>query len=358
MTEADQVRDALRFLSPEDRDDWVRIGMAIKAGLGDSLGWAVWSEWSALSDRYRERDARAVWRSIKEGGGIRLGTLFALAREAGWRPGGDFVAPRRDPAEERRRREREAAEQRRRDQRAERAAREAVALLARASYEEHPYLESKGFVPKSSPFGPGQSRRGRGMVLDGALLIPMRHSKTGEVVGVQKIDPDGGKLFHPPGVRASGAILRMGNQRRPKLTWWVEGYATGLSVVAALEGMYRREDQVVVCFSSGNIPKVCRRGGIVLADHDWWRCTNRDCPYTWDYEAETCKRCGSRAVRPAGEKAALQTGLIWWMPPDAGTDCNDFARQAGLPVFRGVLRDLARRALEQQADRRKAFVRR
>ncbi len=37
----------------------MRIGMAIKAGLGEE-GFELWDAWSRGSDRYREADARSV----------------------------------------------------------------------------------------------------------------------------------------------------------------------------------------------------------------------------------------------------------------------------------------------------------
>ncbi|MBA2594043.1 MAG: PriCT-2 domain-containing protein [Pseudomonadota bacterium] len=68
----ERVRSALAFIPPDDRDMWVNMGMAIKDGFGDE-GFDLWDAWSRQSDRYNERDARDVWRSLKAGGGITLG---------------------------------------------------------------------------------------------------------------------------------------------------------------------------------------------------------------------------------------------------------------------------------------------
>ena len=70
-----RIRDALACLPADDRALWVRIGMAVKSALGDE-GFELWDAWSRTSDRYREQDARTVWRSIEPDGGITLGTLF------------------------------------------------------------------------------------------------------------------------------------------------------------------------------------------------------------------------------------------------------------------------------------------
>ena len=80
IDERSRIQAALRHIPAEDRDLWLRIGMAIKAGLGED-GFALWDEWSRSSERYRETDARRTWRSIRADGGIHLGTLFFEAAQ-------------------------------------------------------------------------------------------------------------------------------------------------------------------------------------------------------------------------------------------------------------------------------------
>ena len=65
----------MRHLPADDRELWLRIGMAIKAGLGED-GFELWDHWSRSSARYRGTDARDVWRSMRPDGGISLATLF------------------------------------------------------------------------------------------------------------------------------------------------------------------------------------------------------------------------------------------------------------------------------------------
>jgi putative DNA primase/helicase len=88
---------------------------------------------------------------------------------------------------------------------------------------------------------------------------------------VQRISADGTKLFLPGG-KAKGSVFFIG----PLLAqerWLVEGYATGLSVRAALRELHR-EAQVVVCFSAGNLAHVgrlvkeLRPKAFVFADND------------------------------------------------------------------------------------------
>ncbi|AGA90542.1 Primase C terminal 2 (PriCT-2) [Thioflavicoccus mobilis 8321] len=81
--DAETIRDALNHIPADSRDLWLRMGMAVRSELGDA-GHDVWDSWSRTSNRYNERDARDVWRSIKPNGGIGIGTLFAKAKEHGW----------------------------------------------------------------------------------------------------------------------------------------------------------------------------------------------------------------------------------------------------------------------------------
>ena len=43
----DTLRSALYSVSPEDRDTWVEIGMALKSELGDG-GFALWDEVTSI----------------------------------------------------------------------------------------------------------------------------------------------------------------------------------------------------------------------------------------------------------------------------------------------------------------------
>ena len=73
------------------------------------------------------------------------------------------------------------------------AMRNAKRMIERASYEPHPYLEAKGFGTA------------RGLVLDDQLLVSVYDPDIEEVVTVQRIFPDGRKLFLR-GPRFRGAI--------------------------------------------------------------------------------------------------------------------------------------------------------
>ena len=81
-----KVESALCYVhSDVGYDDWIKIGMAIHAELGNGA-FHIWDAWSAKSAKYPgEKELRGHWRSFKSGA-VTGATLYALANEAGWRP--------------------------------------------------------------------------------------------------------------------------------------------------------------------------------------------------------------------------------------------------------------------------------
>lgn len=182
----------------------------------------------------------------------------------------------------------------------ERAAQRAEQMLLQARSAEHNYLHIKGFGDLP------------GLVMeDGALMVPMRHWRSNRIVGAQLIRwLEAERRYEKkmlPGMRAKGAVLRLGSPQAPRI-WLVEGYATGLSVEAAVR-LLRLRDSVTVCFSAGNLVHVAKclaeegREVLVFAD---------------------CDASG------AGERAALATGARWCMSDAIGEDANDLHQRAGI----------------------------
>lgn len=179
-----------------------------------------------------------------------------------------------------------------------RAADKARDLLKRTKTELHPYLAAKGF-----PNEPG-------LVLKGKLLVPVwdctAYGK--RLLSVQTIDADGNKLFLKDS-RAKGGCFRLGPTSVEN--WLCEGYATGLSVRAALKHLHRMA-AVVVCFNAANLIEVAQHiPGRIVADND---------------------------EKGAGEAAALATGQPFVMPPVLGDDFNDYHRRRGVDAAAGLLR--------------------
>ncbi len=83
--DADDIESALLYISAEDRDTWLQVGMALHS-TGDNRAWSWWDQWSCTSDKYDAKDQYRTWRSFRNKGmsGVQLPTLFAMAMEAGW----------------------------------------------------------------------------------------------------------------------------------------------------------------------------------------------------------------------------------------------------------------------------------
>lgn len=77
------VEEALTLLTADEYEQWIAVGMACKAGLG-SAGYYVWDAWSARSEKYAGgEDTRKRFHGFQPAK-ISLGTVFGLARDAGW----------------------------------------------------------------------------------------------------------------------------------------------------------------------------------------------------------------------------------------------------------------------------------
>ena len=166
----------------------------------------------------------------------------------------------------------------------------AVNMLNSSGYATHPYLVRKGFADET----------GNVLMMEGkpVLLIPMRVGKS--LVGLQQIWPEGDKRFLY-GQRTAGATFSFDNKG---INVVCEGYATALSVRAAMKQMKQRY-HIHVCFSAGNMVKVAAglEPGLVIADND---------------------KSGT------GQQAASQIGWPTWMSDREGEDCNDYHRRVGL----------------------------
>ena len=86
--DADDIEAALLYISSDERDVWIKVGMALHS-TGDNRAWAWWDQWSSTSDKYDAKSQYRTWRSFRNKGmnGVTLPTLFAMAMESGWRNG-------------------------------------------------------------------------------------------------------------------------------------------------------------------------------------------------------------------------------------------------------------------------------
>ena len=182
-----------------------------------------------------------------------------------------------------------------------------VALVAdhnvrTAKLEKHSYLSKKGFPNEL------------GLVKGEDLIIPMRDFRTMKIMSLQRISSGGDKKFMTGG-QTKGAVHIIGKNSRNRGRILCEGYATGLSIRAALEYM-RQPYEVWVCFSASNMVYVADKIGgnrFVIADND---------------------------ASGTGQKAAESIGLPWVMPTLVGQDFNDLHQSEGLGACVKVLRGL------------------
>ena len=173
---------------------------------------------------------------------------------------------------------------------AQKAAAKAGWILHQTRQAFHPYLTAKGFPEEE----------GRVWVTDDGpvLVIPMRIN--GALVGCQLINHKGEKKFLS-GQVTKGATFIMDAKGVPI---FVEGYATALSVRAAMKAMKIRYT-IYVCFSASNMEFVAGRipGGIIVADND---------------------------SSHTGQRSAEKTGKPYWISSTTGNDFNDDHVKDGL----------------------------
>lgn len=245
----------------------------------------------------------------------------------------------RTPEDKRRFAERRAKDEAEERRKAARAAQIAFNLVAAARQSTHPYLARKGF-PDELPLtldaeqvrdiAGFADRNGEFFPADylvggkRAIVVPARIDR--KIASVQLIWEDGTKKFLAGGAMG-GASHRIATGAA---TWLCEGYATGLSLRAALRGLHRT-DAILVCFSAANIVKVAHSiegRCFVAADHDLPPKSNPD-------------QFGGIG---AGEFFARQAGVPYAMPSEPGTDINDLHVAAGVFAVQRLVSDLVRSA--------------
>lgn len=78
----DELRDALTTIPSDDRELWVKLGLALKS-LRNGKGLALWMEWSAKSKKFHKADAQRVWGTFRPTN-TNHKVVFAEAQRRGW----------------------------------------------------------------------------------------------------------------------------------------------------------------------------------------------------------------------------------------------------------------------------------
>ena len=120
-----------------------------------------------------------------------------------------------------------------------------------------------------------------------------------DLVGIQLIDKHGNKKFLKDQI-TSKAEFRIDSGAINASDWWVEGYASALSLRACLAALKLRY-RIHVTFSAGNLKRIAH-SGYVIADND---------------------------ASQTGINSAIATGLPYWMDETVGNDINDFHKKQG-----------------------------
>lgn len=320
------LRDALRYVPPNDRDTWLRIGMALKSELGDD-GFVLFDEWSQPDESYNERDVKIAWKSIKASGKVSIGTLFHEAKRHGWsreNSNGNGNAPSK--AERAQREQRRQHEQEAEDQRRQNAQREALDLWisSKPAPEDHAYLLRKGVKPHGVRIYSG-NRIIRDMGCNGALLVPVRDTAE-NLTSLEFINAQGEKRFLPGGSK-SGGYFSIGHYSGVIVV--AEGFATAASVHEATG------HATAVAFDNGNLKSVAvalrekfADARIIIAADD-------------DYQT-----AGNPGVTEAHKVAAAVDALVATPEfgverPDGATDFNDMMLNMGVDAVRVAIASAA-----------------
>ena len=242
QTEIERARAALACI-PADlpREQWARVGMAVKAA---GLTFEDFDAWSQQGASYRTADARDTWRSIKADGGVTAATLHYIAREHGY---SDSMKPRQGL--------KSAAGALPKREHTQAPAMSPAAVWGRCEPAtwEHAYIARKGAagVPLAAlrVVPEGDALRISGQSVVGWLVVPARGAD-GELQSLQFVPPGAGKKLNLPGASMAGARHIVGEPQEGRPLYLVEGIGQAW---ACWQATGRR---AVVCFGWGNVGRV------------------------------------------------------------------------------------------------------
>jgi putative DNA primase/helicase len=314
-----RVEEALRFIPPDlTRELWWKIAAALKSEFGDA-GFELFDTWSQGGTNYTKAGVRETWKSTREGGEIRIATLFFIAKEHGYDPKSGPKPAKPDPEAAKARRQRIQEDEAR-----AKAAHDAAAKIANAIYAdasrmgESGYLKRKGIkLPEGVRFVRNLSAASVGYSKDfsiTALVVPL-YNAAGSIRTVQFISdrpsPKNKSLL--PGGQKSGCFFIMGVLDAAATILICEGMATGASLHEAT-GF-----PVVVAFDCGNLQAVA---ATIRAQHATAAIivAGDALPAeTWEKAQVVARQVGGTALCPPGAK-----------------DFNDMHQEQGLDAVRAV----------------------
>ena len=230
--------------------------------------------------------------------------------------------------------------------RAERDAKEAAAAAARQAEAEMAALGGLDLWRRASPTGGSPYLQKRGLVGescrylgDGTLVVPLLRydlPRDRALQGVQRILPNGRKLF-TKGFAKVGCAVRLGQVTADdRLALVCEGYATGLTLRLAVD----QATPVFVALDAGNLAHVVPLlrdlypGLLVLicADDDW---------RTTDPQTGQISNPGRTAAKRVAREVA-RCDFVWPVfdpstRQDGDTDFDDLRQRQGLDAVRAQI---------------------
>lgn len=292
-----------------ERAEWVRAAMAAKAA---GLTFEDFDQWSATAGNYAgQADCAAVWRSIKEDGAIQAGTLYAMAKAAGWQ---EHNGPQHRPHQTRQK----PAQAPQRPEQGKRPPFnvEAAWKAGEPATAAHGYITRKQGNPAGLRVYRGPERIA-GQALDGALMVPA-FDMAGKLQTVQFV-PSKGKKLNAPGRPVAGAFVA-GKIRPPGTGQTIaitEGIGQAWSCNAAAGCA------AVVAFGSGRMEQVAR-------------------DFQARYPAARLVLIADAGKEDHCARIARDTECAWVEMP-AGSppnfDANDYAAAHGLDALAELLRN-------------------
>jgi len=331
----DDARQAVQALSSDAREDWLQVGMALRAEFGDAA-WDIFDSWSQGSERYKAADCKHVWKSFSKSG-VGIGTLIKMAKDAGWRPAdkewsdAERDAYRAKVAADKRKREEEATkEQAWKERMALVVAHASAELLSMVGSSEYggidcPYLATKQVgafgvyvVPYSivvaiddqaesfrivtgeadiKAFFADYAQAGKPEYVSvrnikrGSLLVPLFDGR--DLWSVQIIFPSGKKSFFRHGRKSGCFHVISGNT---DVVCVAEGYATAASIRMATGYA------CVVAIDAGNLVNVLPVVREMFSESELLICADDDSATEENagikYANKAANGCGASVVVP------------------------------------------------------------
>lgn len=327
MSDYNEIRNALNHLDANDRDFWVKIGAAVKDELGED-GFELWDEWSRHSENYKSNDAKAVWKSLKQGH-IHIGTLFYHARKNGYRPNKPYTPPSAEELAKRaaETQEKQRAETERIAQAHAKAEKTAYGIWKNASPADpnHAYARTKGLGINTDVLSGIRQNEYQGKK---QLVIPLYSDN--KLVNVQTIDEDGHKKFLNGGQK-QGAYTVIGDLKQSQDgIFLAEGFATASSVYQATK------KPVVVAFDAGNLKAVSEKLINILPENvPVYFAADNDPSHTGEHKAQAAAAIwGDRAkiILPEFTPQQIHEFQEIYGTEKVPTDFNDLHKLAGIEV--------------------------